>query len=279
MNPQDNPKAEWMLKSIVICNLIFVAVLFCFSAGAEIIKVNGHRVLIRLNGKSVLMGEELDVVDADGRKRGIVKVTTFNETGAFAEIESGVAMVGMRVARRAKTTEKSSYHPSGSNTFDFRINPVGIVAGGIDANLDVRIAEDWTVGVQGIYLHLNLSPSGIYTSDYNMTAYGFGVRANWFSNGALNDGFYFGPSLEYLNLSLKTTDASGSASGIASGLMASGLIGYGWFWQHFNILLGGGYGAVLGASGITIQDAAGSKQTITANLSGLTYELSIGWAF
>lgn len=259
-----------MIRPIRNVTLVFIAMVFSFAANAEIIKVEGHRVLIRLNGKTVSAGEELDVVDANGRKKGIVKVTTFNEKNASAEIESGVVNVGMRVAKR---TIASPYN------YDFRVNPVGLISGAIDANVDFKITEDWTVGPQGIYLHLNLSPSETFNSNYDITAYGFGARANWFYNGAFKDGFYFGPSLEYLTVDLKTSDAFGPASGTASGLMASGLIGYGWFWDGFNIMLGGGYEAVLGASGITIKDSAGNQQTITANLSGLTYELSIGWAF
>jgi hypothetical protein len=274
-----NAEAFSMIKLLRNLTFIFITVLFCSAARAEIIKVEGSQVLIRLHGKSVSVGEQLDVIDAEGRHQGTIKVTRLNGTSASAELESGVATVGMRVAKRGKTIRQGSRDSTSPNIFDFRVNPVGLISGGVDVNLDFRVAPDWTVGIQGLYLRLNLNPTGIFTSDYDISAYGFGARANWFSNGTFTDGFYFGPSFEYLSLTLKTADASGSAIGKASGLMASCLIGYGWFWKGFNIMLGGGYETIFGASGITIQDAAGNKQTITANLSGLTYELSMGWVF
>ena len=255
-----------------------IAAFFCFAANAEIVKVEGNRIELRLNGKTVSIGEQLDVVDTGGDKQGIIRVTSFNATSAYAEIESGFAQVGMRVARRIGATVKREFRNT-NKYYNFRVNPIGLVAGGIDANFDFRITENMTLGPQGIYLHATLSPSGIFNSDYDITAYGFGARANWFFNGVFKDGFYFGPSVEYLTVTLKTTDVFGAATGTASGVMASGLIGYGWFWENFNIMLGGGYASVFGTSGITIKDSVGNQETITANLSGLTYELSAGWAF
>jgi hypothetical protein len=258
------------MSSIRNAALILIALLFCSSLEAEILKVKGNQVMIRLDGKKVSVGEQLDVIDATGTKKGVVEIITYDDTKAYARIESGTVSVGMKLARRiASTTDR----------FDFRVNPIGLIGGSIDANLDFRISQDWTVGVQGIYLHVKLDPSSIFTSDYNITAYGFGTRANYFFNGAFKDGWYFGPSLEYLSVGIKTGDAAGPASGTASGLMASALVGYGWFWDGFNLMLGGGYAAVLGTSSITIKDSVGNEETITANLSGLTYELSIGWTF
>jgi hypothetical protein len=260
----------------------FVAMLFCYAVdGMEILKVKEGRVLIRLDGRTVSVGEQLDVLEA-GKKNGVVRVTSFNDTKALAKIETGLPNAGMQVAKRTVTVAvpaKNSAQSKRDFNYDFRVNPVGLISGGIDANLDFKLTENLTVGPQGIYLHAQLSPSGIYTSNYDITAYGFGARANWFFDGAFKDGWYFGPSFEYLKVTLKTTDAVGPATGSASGMLASGIIGYGWFWDNFNLMLGGGYASVLGASSITIKDSAGNQTVITANLSGLTYELSIGWAF
>lgn len=266
-----------MVRPIGNVALIFIALLFSQVANAEIIKVKGDRVLIRLEGNKVSVGERLDAVDSSGRKNGVVEVTSFDDTKAVAKIESGFADVGMKVARRRTVTVENLEGPN--DNCDFRVNPIGLIGGSVDANFDFKIARDWTVGPQGIYLHAQLSPTGIFNSNYDVTAFGFGVRANWFTNGAFKDGFYFGPSLEYLSVSVKTADALGPATGTASGFMASALIGYGWFWNGFNTMLGVGYGSVLGPSSITIKDQAGNGETISANLSGLTYELSVGWAF
>jgi len=266
------------MKLIRIVALVFVTGLFCLTADAlEIIKVKGNRVLIRLDGKTVSVGEQLDVIDASGRKKGIVRITSFNETKALAKIENGPANVGMKVTKRTGVIVDNEI--VSNNNYDIRLNPIGIFFSAIDVNLDFKISQDWTVGVQGEYLHAQLAESGIYTSPYNISAYGYGVRANWFEKGVFNDGWYLGPSLQYLSVSVKTTDAFGNVAGSASGTMASCLVGYGWFWNNLNIMLGAGYGTVLGASSITIKDAVGNQETITANLSGITLEFSMGWAF
>jgi uncharacterized protein YxjI len=252
--------------------LLTVVVAFCSPTNAlEIIKIKGNRALIRLDGEKVSVGEPLDVIDANGRKVSVIRITSFNDTKALSKIESGSPMVRMKVTKRTGPLIKDKYN--------FRLNPL-IFLGAVNGNFDFRISRDWTVGLQGAYLQAKLGPTGTFNSDFNITAYGIGARANWFFDGAFKDGYYLGPSLEYLAVNIKTSDAFGPANGSATGMMASCLVGYGWFWDEgFNIMLGGGYGTVLGASGITIKDSAGNQQTITANLSGLTFEISIGFAF
>lgn len=258
------------IKTLQSLALFLFLILVGFKSDAlEVIKIKGDRALIQLDGEKVSVGERLDVLNMSGEKIGVVRVTSLNETKALTKVESGRPSVGLKAAKRI-TTLKS---------FDFRVNPL-IVLGAVNGNLDVRLNENLTVGLQGAYLQAKLNSTGIFNSDLNITAYGIGARANWFFSGAFQDGFYLGPSLEYLSVSIKTSTAAGPASGTASGQLASCLIGYGWFWPGgLNIMLGGGYAGVLGASGITIKDSVGNQQTITANLSGLTYELSLGYAF
>jgi hypothetical protein len=271
-----------MMTPIRKVALIFIAALFCCAVHAEVIKVEGQGVWIRLNGKTVSVGEQLDVIDASGRKDAVIKITKVYSSSAYAEIESGQAQVGMKVARHASATvmiDGDSKVISSNNSFDLRLNPIGVIGGNVSANFDFKISKHLTLGPQGLYLHVKIPQSGFFNSDYDITAFGYGLRANWFFKGAFKDGFYLGPSLEYLTVNLKTSDAFGAATGTASGLMASCLIGYGWFWDGFNIMLAGGYGTVLGASGITIKDSVGNQEIISENLSGFTYELSFGWAF
>lgn len=237
----------------------------------EIIKVRPGFVLIQLDGEKVSKGELLRVFDSNGKEKSFIRVTSFNQTKAVARIESGSANVGMTAIKR---------HDTSADHYNLRLNPIGLIAGAINGDFEFKISDEWTVGIQGAFIRAKLSPTGIFNSDYNITAWGIGARADWYFNGVFNDGFYLGPSAEYLNVNVKTSDSFGPASGNAAGLMLACILGYGWFWDNgFNIMLGGGYGGVLGASGITIQDSVGNRQAITANLSGLTYELSFGWAF
>jgi hypothetical protein len=114
-----------------------------------------------------------------------------------------------------------------------------------------------------------------------VTAYALGARANWMSNGAFEDGFYIGPSLNYINVKVSNTDSLGTVSGSVSGLEAQVLFGYGWFWTNFNILLGGGVSTLLGASKVTVTDESGNQTQVgdLSHLTGLALEFSLGWAF
>ena len=119
-----------------------------------------------------------------------------------------------------------------------------------------------------------------FTSNYDISAYAFGARANWFKNGNYSDGLYVGPSLRYVNAQLSTTDVLGTTTGSASAIFVGCLVGYGWFWNSFNMMLGGGFTQGLGDTKITITDSSGNKTDVsTAASGGLALEYTLGWTF
>src|ERR1700733_10458738 len=131
--------------------LIFAMCFFCFAADAlEIIKIKGNRFLIRLDGQTVSVGEQLDVLDSRGNKRGVVEITKFNETKAIAKVKSGTVNVGMKLTRRTGMVVNDSASSRGSeigstSNYDLRVNPIGLVLGALDLNFDFKITDDWTI--------------------------------------------------------------------------------------------------------------------------------------
>jgi hypothetical protein len=101
------------------------------------------------------------------------------------------------------------------------------------------------------------------------------------ANGAFEDGFYIGPSLNYINVRVTNSDEYGNVSGSVSALEAECLFGYGWFWSNFNIMLGGGLSTILGSPSVTVTDETGAKTEVgnLSHLTGLAIEFSLGWAF
>src|SRR4051812_13712918 len=107
-----------------------------------------------------------------------------------------------------------------TNSMNFRFSPLGLLIGAINISMDFPIDPNWTVGPTLSYWHFKLSSDAGFKSDYDITAFGGGARANWFKNGNFTDGLYVGPSVQYTNVKLTTTDAGGDVSGTASGLFA-----------------------------------------------------------
>lgn len=178
-------------------------------------------------------------------------------------------------------TSCTSAWASHSNDFNFRFSPLGLIVGSIHTALDYKVTPSWTVGPEISYWHLSVGSSTGYSSSFDVKSFGVGVRGNWFYNGVYTDGFYVGPSLKYASTSLSVTRTDGSdVSAKASGMFAGALVGYGWFWDSFNIMLG--IGATLNLGGenkVTITDSNGDKTPVRTGVAGLDAEFSIGWTF
>lgn len=176
-------------------------------------------------------------------------------------------------------TSLSAFADSGDQ-MNFRFSPIGLIVGAVNVSLDFAVAPEWTIGPTGSYWHRSLSSDSAYFSeDYKVTSYGVGARANWFMNGVYTDGLYVGPSIIYASTNLTTNDGTGEVTGSASGLFAQGLVGYGWFWDSFNILLGGGATVGLGDTKITVVESNGRRSEVSTAISGLALEFSLGWTF
>lgn len=167
-----------------------------------------------------------------------------------------------------------------ADNFNIRFGPISLLVGVVNAGLDFVVHENFTVGPEFAYLHRSLSSSGSFSSDYDVKAYAVGARAIWYANGVFTDGLYITPKLHYASAKLSTTDSVGTVEGEASTMMASGLIGYGWFWESFNIHLGGGFAIPFGEYKVKIKDSTGTEESVNVSSTGnLALEFDLGWTF
>lgn len=174
---------------------------------------------------------------------------------------------------------KMSY--GSSPEYNFRFSPIGLIVGSINIDFDMAVAPDWTVGPTVSYWRSSVSSdSTTFSEKFDVTAYGIGARANWFKNGNFTDGLYVGPSLSYANVKISTKDLSGdSVTGSASVMLASCLVGYGWFWDSFNMMLGGGASFGLGDTKVKVETSTGSSTEVSSSIAGVAIEYSLGWTF
>lgn len=175
------------------------------------------------------------------------------------------AQSGFAKGEKAAPAAASSSSSQGSDKFmNIRVNPLGLVFGLINADIDFKVADAITVG-----------PSLMFWSLAGITAFGGGARGNYYFNGqAFTDSFYLGAHAEYALVTYKTSLGNSSAGVFGAGALA----GYHWVWDGgFNIMLGGGIGYYAGSSTVTIN---GQTASVTG-LNGVSpaLEFTLGWAF
>lgn len=167
-----------------------------------------------------------------------------------------------------------------SDRMNLTLDPIGLIVGSLGMGLDFRVHPQWTVGPRLEVWNSREHARGIFTGGYRIHAYGAGVRANWFAEGVYTDGLYVSPSLNYYSIKVKATDAfSNESSASASGLSARAIAGYGWFWDSFNIMLGGGLTVFLGDSKVRVTDSSGQKEDVPLQTVTPALEFQLGWTF
>ena len=172
---------------------------------------------------------------------------------------------------------QSAMNTSGSK-YNFRFSPIGLLVGLASVSLDVAITPEWTVGPELSYAKFKLNASGTNQTSFDVSLASAGVRANWFKNGVYTDGLYVGPFVRYAKTSI---DASGSTTitGESAGVAVGSLVGYGWFWNSFNMMLGGGAALATGVSNMVITDSNGNRTEVPNRGAGFAAEYSLGWTF
>lgn len=163
--------------------------------------------------------------------------------------------------------------------YDVRFNALGFAFGAFVADLNIAIDSNWTLGPQLGVLHYRIGRDAGFTDDYDVKAYTLGLRANWFHNGNFTDGLYVGPSAKWASAKVTTSDSTGPITQSSSATLLSCVVGYGWFWNTFNIMLGGGLTVGLGDSNVKVTNSTGTSATVATNVSAFATEVALGWTF
>ncbi len=172
---------------------------------------------------------------------------------------------------------------SSPKSMNLRVSPILLLIGMIELNLDVAMNDQWTVGPELNFWRFTVNSSNSsFDDEFSLSAFALGVRANWYQNGVFSEGLYVGPYAKYVNVKVETEDSAGNdISGQASGLGLGCLVGYGWFWDSFNIKLGGGLALPLGTSNVEVKDSSGTttEEVKTSRTGSLAAEFTLGWTF
>ena len=149
----------------------------------------------------------------------------------------------------------------GTKPINVRLHPLSLIVGVYQASVDIPISEQLTVGPEASYLKNSIE--GV-----SFTATSVGVRSNYFLNGVFTNGVYVAPAASMEKMS--ASSESGSADVNAISIRA--IVGYGWFKQNLNFMVGAGLGQSVVTGKVEDEDVS-----LTSTGQGLILELSVGW--
>ncbi len=157
---------------------------------------------------------------------------------------------------------------------NIRIEPLSLLVGTLAVQADFGISPHWTLGPSVRYLKRTIG-------DFDATAYSAGIRGNYyFDREVMTQGWYLSPELSLMRVSVVENDNNGpDAEASATGFAITGLGGYQWMWENFNIMLGIGP-VFYGLGDIETKDSSGNKETFSGfSTVGLALDFSLGWKF
>ncbi len=145
--------------SVIFALSIFLQTYAALAAKVSLVKNN--KILILLEGESTSPGSEFFIINAQGKKVAIVKITQVKGDRAIAEIVKGTARPGYSLQAHGGTTStNASSASSGDNYYDRKLNQ------------KIHNGNSW--GIIGGYL---MNSMAVQTSSIttNMTGTGFGA--------------------------------------------------------------------------------------------------------
>ncbi|MFP5519186.1 MAG: hypothetical protein ACLGGX_04740 [Bdellovibrionia bacterium] len=159
-----------------------------------------------------------------------------------------------------------------ASTVNVRTSPLGLLIGSLTVEADFPINSHWTAGPTFSTYRFDFDDE-LSTDDISVRGSSFGARAIWHKNGIFTDGLYLSPQVAFAS----ATAESNNDKATVSGIVAAGVVGYGWFWPGgFNMLLGGGPSFPIGDLKAELN---GEEYNAYPGSVGLALEWTAGWVF
>lgn len=164
--------------------------------------------------------------------------------------------------------------PAFAKDMNFRFGPIGLLAGFINGELDFAVGSNWSVGP--IVGFISRSSDNV-----DIDAGQIGLRADYYFNGTFTDGWYITPQVSIAGFDVTENDTLyGKLEDKVGGVIVSGMVGYNWFWDTFNMGVGGGLSTYT-VDNLELKDSTGTvrdKYDRFSNLQ-LALEFNLGWTF
>ncbi len=176
---------------------------------------------------------------------------------------------------------KAETSSSSGATTNFRFAPLSLLIGWLNLGLDFKVSEEWTVGPTVGVWRTSIEDTLFSDNKLNIERNAVGARAVWSQSGTYQTGLYFSPILQFVSAKVYgTSKASGNVvTATASGITVTGIGGYQWFWDSFNMALGAGLQVGAQASKVTIVEAGTSRDVAAERSAGVALDFMLGWTF
>lgn len=172
---------------------------------------------------------------------------------------------------------------SSSSRYNIRFEPLRLVVNNFSINvLDIKVGNNWTVGPELGYLKYSVSSAGNSSSKIYIDTSFIGIRTNWFKNGVYADGLYVAPFAPFARFAKTdiTVPSGSTIEGKASSSVVGCLVGYGWFWNSFNMMLGISPVIASNWSPVVVTDQTGfNTNHLSDRFADAAGEYTLGWTF
>lgn len=209
-------------------------------------------------------------------------MTSFN-TLAHAEDEAPVAKRKVLKAADGSSDEEESSQvkvPPRDGAMNIRVSPLGLLIGYFNADFDIKVSPNWTIGPTASYWSFNFD-SGYYPNGIRTEMWAIGARANWGQHGAFKNGLFFSPIFQYRSAKASgvSINSGRTITAEAATPVITGLVGYQWFGQTLNMSLGAGLSFGASSDKVTVTDGTQTVEVTTSKTAGLAIDFMIGYVF
>jgi len=195
----------------------------------------------------------------------------FSKLSRFVSTFCFLLITNSALAQSGETGRSANIH----------FGPIHAIAGLVYGGVDIRLSDSsWTLGPLLVVGRLQLADeAGVERARASYLGGGLqGVY--YFGRPAITQGWYLSPSIWVMNIEVKQDIGGSSWKGEGTGTVLSGIAGYQWIWESFNIKFGGGLQAGgVGEVKVTSPDGQQTRSTDTSQFGGLALEFAFGWAF
>ena len=172
--------------------------------------------------------------------------------------------------------------PAQATELNIRFAPLSLLIGWLNVDLDVRVSDQWTLGPTIGLWRTDVEDTYFVGNKYQMKRNAIGARANWSQSGSFKTGFYASPIVQFVRAEVSGTGktSGNDITASASGITLTGLAGYQWFWDAFNLSVGGGLIVGAQSSDVSVQDGASSYKVASSGRgTGIALDFMLGWTF
>ena len=196
-----------------------------------------------------------------------------------------LGLCSLLIALTSFATTAQAQDDDGGSTdhrFNVRIAPLGALLGWYNIDAEMAVTDQFAIGPTVTIL--NLDPEVDSNTDkvkLDVSQQKFGVRGTYYPRGVFQTGWYVTPMVQYYKVDVKGTSTTTGTRATAdnSGVVFTGLVGYHWFWDNFNLNLGAGYDfTTTGKTKVKFSDGRPDEEINTGG-AGLSLDFMIGIAF